>query len=104
MCRMPLGFSLLEAHAFTIKYPSCFQENTRKAKKKGLGLSTVCVDWFIMMYQGGSWGQAGVRKKEDEEEEELAGRISGEGHFKTLTSIELNYFSKFFAPSVKTLS
>lgn len=50
------------------------------------------------MQQGGSWGQAGVRK-----ERSWRGQICGGGHFKTST-IELNYFSKFFAPSVKTLS
>lgn len=34
LCRKPLGFPLLGAHAFTIKCPcpSCFQENTRKAE------------------------------------------------------------------------
>lgn len=36
LCRMPLGFSLLEAHAFTIKCPcpSCFQGKTQEKQSK----------------------------------------------------------------------
>lgn len=51
LCRKLLQFPLFEEHAFTIKCPcpSCSQENTRKAEKKGrsLELPTVSVYWFI---------------------------------------------------------